>query len=822
METVDIRIISSSHTSDEDGPVIELFGKAADGRSVTVLVHGFNSYLYGVSVPERVEKDLAADPEIVSVEHKKLFFRGRMVDTLKITTKSPWKTSDCAKRLKLNSIMTLSSDISYNHRYIYDMDMGSCIRVTGEKVDKGYLTDITIELESFENLEPFDPGLKVLSFDIENSIEHEFIYCICAMISDKDGMHPCEPIYGAEKDIIRKFSDLIRQEDPDVITGYNIDGYDIRKIHERAKVNGMTDALPWGRDGGQPKPRGDKFWRVKGRLVCDAWWAARKELRLKQETLNAVSMQLLGESKMDVDPRHMDEEWKNDRDKVLRYCLKDAELALRILLEVDTLRKGMDLAAVSKLSIEDVLTSGSTQLADSLLIRLADRSDVGVPQMGKRLRDTDQIEGGYVHEMSPGLYHWVCVLDFKSMYPSTIIAKNICFTTLSPRGTIVASTGTAFLSKDVKTGLLPKILQDLMDQRDSIKKRMKLTTDERERHYLDGLQAAVKVLMNTFYGAFASSFYRFTDKSIGGAITAFARDNIKGIISELQREGLSVVYSDTDSVFVQSPDHTLEGAVKFGTENADKFSRDGGTLEFEKIFEPLFSHGKKKRYVGRIIWPVPQDDLLIRGYDSIRSDSFDLLENLQTEMFAYILDEKGEEALQLAKKTIQDTLAGRVDVSELVISKTCKNVDAYNHPNSVASVQAARKLVAMGYEFTPGMKVSMIVVNARSSPMVVEPWIIGKPFESKPDYKYYAERLAKMAGTITEAFEWSGADLLMGSQQSTLFDGGRFGAGSDSKRKDPPSSKPKQNIKRLDDFFRCWTKLPPTCQILDGAIAQPR
>lgn len=805
METADIRIISTSYTTEEEEPVVEIYGKARDGRSVTVLVRGFRPYLYGVDVPKAMEDRLKEESETVSLDHVPLLYRGRTVDALRITIKSPWKVSDFRNKLRNAGIESLASDIPYNHRFTYDTDMGSCIRVTGNAVTESrYLTDTVIEMESFETVEPFDPGLRILSFDIENSVEHEFLYCICAVVYDRGEMRECPPIHGTEKEIITAFSDLIRSEDPDVITGYNIDNYDIRKIDERARANKMKDALPWGRDGGQPKIRSERFWRVKGRIICDAWWAVRRELRPKQETLNAVSKQLLGETKLDVDPRHMDQEWRDNRDKVLLYCTKDAELALRILNEVDTLKKGMDLAAVSKLSIEDVLTSGTSQLADSLLIRAADRAGVAVPQMGKRVRDDDQIEGGYVHDIKPGLYHWVCVLDFKSMYPSTIIAKNICFTTLSPEGSIVAPSGTRFVSKDVRLGLLPKILQDLMDQRDSIKKRMKQTSDEHEKHYLDGLQGAVKVLMNTFYGVFASSFYRFTDKSIGAAITSFARANVKGIIGDLQGEGYNVVYSDTDSVFVQSPEGTLEGSAEFGKRMADRYSRDGGTLEFEKLLEPLFTHGKKKRYVGRIAWPVPQEELLVRGYESRRTDSFDLQNKLQTEMFDCILDERNDDALALAKRTIQDTLAGRVDLAELVISKTCKGMDAYENPDRMANVQAARKLIELGYEFIPGMKVSWIVTDAKAAPMKVEPYISGVEFTAKPDYRYYAERLSKMAGMVTDVFGWDEKDLMMGSQQATLLDGGMFSSKEvpDRPKRDPPATpKAKPKVRSLDDFF---------------------
>ena len=360
------------------------------------------------------------------------------------------------------------------------------------------------------------------------------------------------------------------------------------------------------------------------------------------------------------------------------------------------------------------------------------------------------------------------------------------------------------MSKDRRVGLLPTILSNLMDQRDDIKRRMKKAEDKHEYRYLDGLQAAVKVLMNTFYGVFASSFYRFTDKSIGAAITSFARANVRGIISEIESEGIHAIYSDTDSVFMQSPENNLEGSVEFGTRMAEKYSRDGGTLEFEKILEPMFTHGMKKRYVGRIVWPEAQDELLVRGYEIRRSDSFDLQSRLLTDLFDKILDEKNDEALALVKSTVQEVLTGKVDPSELVISRTCKGLDAYENPERMANVQAAKKLIEMGYDFIPGMKISWIVTDGNSTPQKVEPYVSGVPFTAKPDYKYYAERIAQTASRITEVFGWNEKDLMMGSQQATLFSGAfktSDKAPEKEKRPEKAPAKPKPRMKSLDEFF---------------------
>ncbi len=803
METWDVRLLSASYIQNNEDISVELFGKTREGKSITVLAHGFQPYFFIVNPTPAVEEKLKKDREVISTEHDSLLFRGEYQDVLKVTIMYPYKVPEYRNNARNEGFKILSTDIPFHLRYIYDMDLGACLRVNGKEIPGIYTTDLIVDMENYEDLEPFTPPMRVMSFDLENSIEHDYIYCICAVISENDVVKECEPITGSEKDIITKFAELIQTEDPDVLTGYNIDNYDIKKIKERAEFNKMTDAMPWGRDGGQTRSISDRYWRIKGRLVIDAWWAAKKELRPKQETLNAVSMQLLGEGKMDVDPAKMDAEWKDNREKVLKYCTKDAELALRILDKIDSIRKGMDLAAVSRLPIEDVMTTGSSQLVDSLLIRAADRHKVAVPTMGGRSAKDDQIEGGYVHTMNAGLYHWVVVLDFKSMYPSLIISKNICFTTLSEDGEIVSPSGARFMSKDRREGLLPTILSNLMDYRDSIKSSMKITKDSHEYHYLNGLQEAVKIIMNTFYGVFASSFYRFTNKNIGAAITSFARANVKNIISELGSEKIDVIYSDTDSVFIQSPADNLEESVSFGKSLAERFTTEGGVLEFEKLIEPLFSHGKKKRYVGRVVWPNKEDDLLVRGYEIRRSDSFGIQSKLLEELFEEILNEKNEKAIAYVRKTIQDTLEGKISAEELVISRTCKGLEAYANPDRMTNVQAARKMMALGYKFIPGMKVSWIVTNGSITPQKVEPFISGKEFEQKPDYRYYAERLAQTASRITEVFGWSERDLMMGSQQTTLFDMDFQKKSSEKDQTVSKASKPtvKKKTSNLDDFF---------------------
>jgi DNA polymerase I len=785
-ESYDVRLITATYKRpSENELVIEMFGKTREGLSITIRYSGFMPYFHVFGATEELVEGLKKDKDVVRVEWVDLLHKGQVKRSAQVTVRFPGLVPEFRDKIK-HHFVVLAADIPFHRRFIFDYDMGSCIRVHGSRIrSERHTTDVVLEMEQrdgaphFENIEAFSPLLKIMAFDVENSITDGHIYTICYFVKLGDELRPGDPIWGTEREIIERFTQAIQKEDPDVLTGYNIDGYDIPTIQERARKVGIR-SLQWGRDMSEPRQVYQKFWRLNGRMVADAWWAVKSDLKPKQETLNAVSKLLLGEQKHDVDmgmrvgsdydPRKIDKEWLINRERILAYCTRDAELSLRILDKVGTLRRTLDMATVAKLPLDDVLNIGSSFLIDSILIRAADRNSprVGVPMTGS-FEEVEAIEGGYVHEIKAGLYHWVCVLDFKSMYPSLIIAKNICFTTLDPNGEIVSPTGVHFLSKTQRPGLLPTILQNLMRERDETKRQMREAKSPEEHRYYDGLQQAIKILMNAFYGVFASSFYRFTDRAIGSSITAFARETTKGIINELEAEGYEVIYSDTDSVFVRSPEANLDGAVKFGKDVAERFSREGGQLEFEKVLDPLFSHGKKKRYVGRVVWPRRLDELLIRGYETRRTDSFDLQTELLMEVFEKVLDERPEEAVKIARKRISETVDGKVPVEKLVISRGVKNFNEYDDPDRLAHVQAAKKLMVLGYEFVPGMKVSWIVTNSKRTPQEVQPYISGIAFEGAPDWKYYATRLAQSVARATENFGWTERDLLAGSQQVDLF-----------------------------------------------------
>ena len=867
-------IISGSYRSGEGKPprtTVELWCRARSGHSVTLLVNGLRPYVV-IALPGKPRPASEANSALDYLRSRDWavnvspigdkWTQDGIKPHWKVEVPQPWMITSGPNIRKIlkESWEVSSADILFERRLLLDYDLGPHISACGEVLWAGerapievrdddtgdrtvaagriaeaggsglYPTDMVVSctLEDLAKVDPFRTPFVSFSFDLETSIQSNRILCAAAVI-DRGGERSEHTFQGDEGDIMEGLTSLVHSEDPDIITGYNIDNFDLPRMEERADVLAgrskmeATTLFGWGRVPmlqSEAKPRRlfpsrrqNRVWDIAGRIPLDAWWQARQTLRPQRESLSYVSKLLWPEDedkhKLDIDASQMDREWAERPEEVLEYCVRDTILPLDILDRLQSVARKEALASVSLTTVETASTGTTSQWIDSLVIRLADRSDVAVPTTISGPRRRDQIAGGYVHEVDAGISPWVVVLDFKSMYPSIMIANNICSTTLVRDDTtddsysVSPTTQTRYLSKENRVGLVPYLLEQLMQSRDRHKAALaeaRAAGDEAEAFLQDQLQYAVKILMNSFYGVFASSFYRFTHPDLGASITEWARHNIRGIIAQVEEDGHEVVYSDTDSIFVRSPvdkqapikrpedeDESLsewEGAkrdaLQFGERLADRFTREGAELEFETALSAFFSHGAKKRYVGRVVWP--REEMLIRGYEVRRTDSFALLTRTMTDMFEMILDGEEWAAVEMTKSVIDDVKARRTDVADLVISRSCKgtlrrdgSVDftkVYDNPDGLPYVRAAKERIRRGLPFTPGMKVGYIVTNAKMSPMTVEPWLVDEIGEKAPKYDpdYYARRLAKSLGRITEAFGWSETELLSGSRQQSIFD----------------------------------------------------
>ena len=859
--------------------VIELWCRAREGHSVLLLVSGMKPW-FEISLPGRINGDEDAKSLLKQVSSIKgvtkihdpvdKWTRYGVKPHWKVEIKRPWMMTAASHQIrkKLESDWELTNaDIPFVNRLFMDNDIGPHISCDSDvlwagdgapdellsQLDESYKGDaarmdaaqrikaaggsglypvdliVTCDYSNVEVCEPFPTPFVMMSFDLETSIVEETILCAAVVIQQGER----EEIYefkGSEIDILSGISRIVREKDPDIITGYNIDNFDLPRLQMRARslsrksdFSVQADMFGWGRvpiteseskrliPGRETNRR---TWRIHGRCVLDAWWQARMVLRPKRETLKYVCRLLWPEDedlqKMDVDASKMDKEWAERPDLVMEYCVQDTILPLRILNKISAVKRKEALASVASVPLDVAISGTTSQWIDSLVIRLADKENVAVPRTN-RGGGGDQIVGGYVHEVEAGVHRWIAVLDFKSMYPSIMISNNICYTTridekerpdeVSEEGLHESPYGAKFLPAENRRGLVPRLLEDLMKLRAQHKASLKEAQDLGDKvaeQFHDEMQYAVKILMNSFYGVFASKFYRFTHEDLGSSITSWARSNIKSIIKQLDDENHHVVYSDTDSVFVQAPvkegvpskeptegddlavwNEAVIGMVDFGQEIAERFTKEGAELEFETGLSSFFSHGAKKRYVGQMVWP--ESKLLVRGYEVRRTDSFTILTDAMTELFAMILDGETDQAVQHCINLIKMVKNRDIKPRDLVISKSCKGkvsnngeidfTSVYANPDRLVHVRAAKQRIAAGLAFTPGMKVGWLVTDASKSPMGITAWLEDETGEIQTDYdpEFYIKRLATALGRITEAFGWSADDLIKGNRQATLF-----------------------------------------------------
>ena len=192
-------------------------------------------------------------------------------------------------------------------------------------------------------------------------------------------------------------------------------------------------------------------------------------------------------------------------------------------------------------------------------------------------------------------------------------------------------------------------------------------------------------------------------------------------------------------------------------------------MEFEKILNPFFTHGVKKRYVGKVVWP--DESVLVRGYETRRTDSFPAQVKALEAIFSRILegDEKG--AIDVALDEVSKVKSRQVEASDLVISKSVRD-RTYKNPDGQAHLKAKKKWEEhTGTTFTPGMKIAYIVTNSTTKRQEVEPYFADEE-PPKPDFDYYARRVAKTLARLTDVWGYDEAALLAGKRgpkQSTLF-----------------------------------------------------
>ncbi|ESN89921.1 hypothetical protein HELRODRAFT_91243 [Helobdella robusta] len=556
-------------------------------------------------------------------------------------------------------------------------------------------------------------------------------------------LNSCAPIVGAqvlsfekEADLINKWAEFVRQVDPDIITGYNIQNFDLTYLLKRAEHLKLKHFPYLGRITGvrsevkshilQSKQMGrreNKSINIDGRVQFDLLLVLLRDHKLRSYRLNAVSFHFLQEQKEDVH-HSIITDLQNGNDQTRRrlavYCLKDALLPLRLIEKLMCIINYMEMARITGVSLSSLLSRGQQIKVMSQLLRKAKERGFIIPV--HKVEVGDEFAGATVIEPAKGYYKEpIATLDFSSLYPSIMMAHNLCYTTLlnqsiiqreglTPDQYIKTPSGNYFAKKSVIKGLLPEILENLLAARKKAKTDLKNESDSFRRQVLDGRQLALKISANSVYGFTGAQVGMLPCLDLSQSVSAFGRmmiEKTKQHVEEMftKSNGYShdakVIYGDTDSVMCHFGVQTVAEAMQLGREAAEKISikfDDPIKLEFEKVYYPYLLINKK-RYAGLYYTkPDTYDKMDCKGIETVRRDNCPLVANLINSCLQKILINKDPmEAVEYAKQKISDLLCNRIDISQLVITKELTKKD-----NEYAGKQAHNELANRMKKRDPG------------------------------------------------------------------------------------------------------------------------
>lgn len=582
-------ILDIDYVTYEDKPVIRLFSKEGD-KNVVLLDDTFEPYLYVVSdnVDECIS-EIEENLDVVRVE--KVIKKDFQIEQefIKVTFIHPQELAKNRDKLRdlENVIQIREFDIPFYRRYLMDRDVIPMTEVTavGDKLDsflnldsQKHDVEIIKLTEDLKRSKEYPRDFRILSFDLEvrnphgmpNSQEDEIImigvssnFGINQVISTKtNSKGDFVNQKDSEKEMIEEFVNIIKQNNVDIIVGYNSDNFDFPYLKDRAKI--LDVDLDIGMDGSDIKfiRRGyANAASFKGLIHVDLYLVMRRYMTLERYTLERVYYELFGEEKIDVPGDRIWQFWDNggeELDNLFDYSLDDVVSTLKIAEQ--TLPLNLELTRIIGQPLFDVSRMATGQQAEWFLVKQAYFDDEVVPnKQGANFADrasAEDNEGGYVREPEKGLHENLVQFDFRSLYPSIIISKNI-----SPDVMVLGDVDNEddynvspehnLKFKKSPQGFIPSVIDKILQERFRIKREMKASEDPQEKLALDVQQQAIKRLANTMYGIYGFPRFRWYSFECAKAITSWGRQYIKSSIKKAEEYGFYAIYADTDGFYAK-------------------------------------------------------------------------------------------------------------------------------------------------------------------------------------------------------------------------------------------------------------------------------
>lgn len=613
-------------------------------------------------------------------------------------------------RLERTGIAVYEGDVRPTDRYLMERFVTAAMEVSGEKEEwrPGCWRLRNPKIRSAD----YTPTLKVVSVDIETSWTEHVLYSIATygdglrkvfMVGEGDPPHPWLEYIADEKALIHAFLDWFQEIDPDVIIGWSVVAFDLHFLQQRCEKLGLAFTL--GRAGETVRWRttnqgGERRYAlVPGRVVLDGIEMLRTATwSFESFALDYVARQLLGRGKLvnDVDARaaEIQQMFKYDKAHLAEYNLEDCVLVWEIFEATDLIQFAIERSHMTGLDMDR--PGGSVAAFDFLYLPRLHRNGYVAPVV----RDVTGAgsPGGYVLDSKAGLYDHVIVLDFKSLYPSIIRTFHVdplAMITASDAPDAIPGFRGATFSRNIF--ILPTIIESLWHQRDLAKRAGR-----------GAVSQAIKIIMNSFYGVMGTPGCRFFDPALVSSITLRGHEILQTTRDLIERRNLTVIYGDTDSVFVslagvqERADADAIGIELMNYLNAWWREHLHDTLaltsclevQYETCFDRFVmpttrgsDKGSKKRYAG-MIRDGDQVELVFKGLEAVRSDWSQLARDFQQALYRLIFLDEPYDAL--VRDTVDSVMRGECD-DKLVLRRRLRRKLVDYTSNVPPHVRAARR-----------------------------------------------------------------------------------------------------------------------------------
>ena len=546
---------------------------------------------------------------------------------------------------------------------------------------KIYALDIEVQCENgFPDVEA--AAEEMLSITIKDMVTKEFFVWAVREFDAPEGVKSF--VFWNERDMLMSFLDWWSQHTPDILTGWNVNLYDVpyiaRRVNRTLGEKWMKSLSPWNRANEREvyvQGRKNYAYDVSGINILDYLDLYRKFTYSNQESyrLDHIAFVELGQRKVDhSEYENFKDFYTRDWQKFIEYNIQDVELIDRLEDKMKLLELAITMAYDAKANFEDVYSQ--VRMWDTMIYNyLTDRNIVVPPKKGSK--KDEKYAGAYVKEPKPGRYNWVVSFDLNSLYPHLIMQYNISPETLwetrHPSSSVerilnqeidfdgkfaVCANGAQY-RKDIH-GFLPEIMQKIYDERTIYKKAMLKAKGDNEIHpsaklqrdisKFNNIQMARKIQLNSAYGAIGNQYFRYYNLANAEAITLSGQVSIRWIENKmnqylntiLKTDGEDyVIASDTDSIYLNLG--PLVQSVYKGREKTDE-----SVVRFlDKVCQTKFEPFIESSYEALAKYVSAYDQKMIMKRENIAN------KGIWTAKKRYILNVWNSEGVQYAEPKLK-------------------------------------------------------------------------------------------------------------------------------------------------------------------------